>query len=172
MPGKRIRAGITAFLASTMVVAVAGASSATEPQAGATSAAPAKAWADPGSLERATTPSPKADAGSASSVNNGKDAASASPQQPSTKPEPAAAKEQHAAPVAAASAPKAGEAKHAQVRKLANAKPSRKAMARKPLPSHVAVGALPNKKDDYVAPATAPEFDPFTGYAQPVSAAY
>jgi hypothetical protein len=161
MPGKRIRQGAAAAsFAAALLVAIVVTSSAAEAQTSQTSSAPIKAWADPGSLERAKTPPTDQGSASAKAPDNSK-APSAD------KAPPAANKVQQkaSAPGAAGNSAHAAGV-HAKDHKRAHANSPRKAS-----PSQL-IGNLPNKKDGYVAPAAEQEFDPFTGYRQPVSAAY
>lgn len=193
MSGDLIRKAQRATVATMIAVAAVAATSHAHAQAQASGATPSKPWADPGALERTKAPAP-ADpaptpvaAPAVQSANSQAAATSAAPVKPvsaaekeklrelSASPSPAPhasapvrhsnAPAKHMAEPAHANHAKAVRHMHAEVRKA----PVTVARVK---PSHVAIENLPNKKDGYVEPAAEAQFDPFTGYRQPIRAAY
>ncbi|GLI93832.1 hypothetical protein [Methylocystis echinoides] len=201
MPSKcNTQVRLMSVVAASVIAMMAG-SIAARAQANSGPSQPTKNWADPGSLERAKAPpateqAPAPQTGASSAADKGRDsssttgkteepkAASATAQKPNAvesdklkelirasegggigKKAEGRASARHL-PVHRANAHKSGEFREAARKKTPGN------FAKKIVPSHIAYQNLPNKKDAPAVAAPDPQFDPFSGYRQPISAAY
>jgi hypothetical protein len=155
---------------------------------------PTKSWADPGSLERAKTqpatdqaPAPQTGTSrteAPKAAEAGGKATSATDQKPNAvesdklkeliRSAENSALEKKAKGRASARHPRlhSGTAKPAKEARKAAWKMSPEKLMKKTASGHIGYDALPNKKDAPAIAAPDAQFDPFSGYRQPISAAY
>lgn len=201
MPSKcNTQVRLMSAVAASVIAMMAG-SIAARAQVNSGPSQPTKNWADPGSLERAkaqpaTDQAPAPQTGASSAADKGRDSSSATG--PTGAPKAASATGQKPNAVESdklkeliraseggaidkkaegrasarhllvhrANAHKSGEFREAARKK----NPGK--FAKKIAPSLIAYQNLPNKKDAPAVAAPDPQFDPFSGYRQPISAAY